>query len=46
LRKDGETTDGVGISGGTGEEDEALAVATIQDTGYDTEFSVFNRIAR
>lgn len=46
LKKDGEIVGGIGISGGTGDEDEALASAVLADTGYELEFAGFNRIRR
>jgi uncharacterized protein GlcG (DUF336 family) len=46
LCRDGDLVGAFGISGGTGEEDEAIAKATLEDTGYDTEFNAFNRIAQ
>jgi uncharacterized protein GlcG (DUF336 family) len=46
LQRDGEIVGGVGISGGTGEEDQALAEQTLAGLGYDLKFAGFNRIAR
>jgi uncharacterized protein GlcG (DUF336 family) len=46
LEKDREIVGAIGVSGGTGDEDEALARATLADLGYELEFANFNRIAR
>jgi uncharacterized protein GlcG (DUF336 family) len=46
LKKDGVVLGGIGISGGTGEEDETLAEGAVTECGYETDFSAFNRIAR
>ena len=44
LRKDGVVIGGLGIAGGTGEEDEALGEAILSEAGYDIKFDQFNRI--
>ena len=46
LKKDGELIGGVGVAGGTGEEDEAIGIAALQDLGYELDFVGFNRIAQ
>jgi uncharacterized protein GlcG (DUF336 family) len=46
LRRGGEIVGGIGISGGVAEEDEALAEAVLEETGYELDFAGFNRIAR
>lgn len=46
LKRDGEIIGAIGISGGTGDEDQALAEAALADTGYELDFVGFNRIAR
>ena len=46
LKRDGAIVGGIGISGGTGEEDETLADGAVTDCGYETDFSAFNRIAK
>jgi uncharacterized protein GlcG (DUF336 family) len=44
LRKDGAVIGGLGISGGTGEEDEALGQAVLTEAGFDLKFEQFNNI--
>lgn len=44
LKKDGTILGGIGVSGGTGEEDEEIALATLKALGYDTNFAEWNRI--
>jgi uncharacterized protein GlcG (DUF336 family) len=44
LRKDGAVIGGLGISGGTGEEDEALGQAVLIEAGFDLKFEQFNNI--
>jgi uncharacterized protein GlcG (DUF336 family) len=44
LKRRGELIGGVGVSGGTGEEDEQVGLAALQDIGYELEFSAFNQI--
>ncbi|MDX2377513.1 heme-binding protein [Microbacterium sp. LRZ72] len=39
LKRDGEFVGGVGVSGGTPQEDEELAQAVIAELGYDTDFA-------
>lgn len=46
LKRDGEIVGGIGISGGTGEEDQALAEQTLAGLGYELDFAGFNRIQR
>jgi uncharacterized protein GlcG (DUF336 family) len=46
LKRNGEIVGAIGISGGTGEEDQALAEAALAETGYELEFVGFSRIAR
>jgi len=46
LKRDGEIIGAVGISGGTGDEDQALAEGTLAELGYELDFAGFNRIAR
>lgn len=46
LKRDGEIIGAVGISGGTGDEDQALAQGTLEELGYPLDFPGFNRIAR
>jgi uncharacterized protein GlcG (DUF336 family) len=46
LKREGEIIGAIGISGGTGEEDQSLAEAAIADAGYELDFVGFNRIAR
>jgi uncharacterized protein GlcG (DUF336 family) len=44
LRRDGIIIGGLGIAGGTGEEDEQLGESTLAEAGYDVKFEQFNRI--
>ena len=44
LRRDGVVVGGLGIAGGTGEEDEAMGEAILVEAGYDLKFEQFNRI--
>lgn len=44
IKKDGELLGGIGVSGGTGEEDEALAIAVLDKLGYDTNFAEWNAL--
>jgi uncharacterized protein GlcG (DUF336 family) len=46
LKRDGDIVGAVGISGGTGDEDQALAEGALTDLGYELDFAGFNRIAR
>lgn len=46
LKRDGEIVGAIGISGGTGDEDQAVAQATLEDTGYELDFVGFNKLAR
>ena len=46
LKRDGEIVGAVGISGGTGDEDEAVAQNALADLGYELDFAGFNRLAR
>ena len=46
LAREGEIIGAIGISGGTGDEDEALARAALADLGYTLDFAGFNRLAR
>jgi uncharacterized protein GlcG (DUF336 family) len=46
VKRDGELIGGLGISGGTGDEDEALARATLEGLGYELDFAQFNRLGR
>jgi len=44
LKKNGEIIGGIGIAGGTGEDDEQVAIATLEDTGYELDFVGFNTL--
>lgn len=44
IKRDGQLLGGLGVSGGTGEEDEALAIKVLADLGYDTNFSEWNAV--
>jgi uncharacterized protein GlcG (DUF336 family) len=44
LRKDGVLVGGLGIAGGTGDEDEQIGEATLTEAGYDLKFEQFNRL--
>jgi uncharacterized protein GlcG (DUF336 family) len=46
LKRDGAIVGAIGISGGTGDEDQALAQGTLEELGYPLDFPGFNRIAR
>jgi uncharacterized protein GlcG (DUF336 family) len=46
LKRDGEIVGAIGISGGTGEEDQRVAEAVIADLGYELDFAGFNRLER
>ncbi|HTZ05730.1 MAG TPA: heme-binding protein [Gaiellaceae bacterium] len=46
LKRDGEIVGAVGISGGTGDEDEALAQGALEALGYPLDFPGFNKLAR
>jgi len=43
VKKDGTVVGGIGVSGGSGEEDEAVAQASLDDTGYELDFPGFKR---
>lgn len=45
LKRDGQLLGGIGISGGTGEEDGEVALNVLNELGYDTKFSEWNRVA-
>jgi uncharacterized protein GlcG (DUF336 family) len=44
LRKAGELLGGLGISGGTGEEDQEIAETVLKKLGYDTNFAEWNAV--
>lgn len=44
IKKDGRIIGGMGASGGTGEEDEALCVKVLGQLGYDTNFAEWNQV--
>jgi uncharacterized protein GlcG (DUF336 family) len=44
LKRDGEIVGGLGISGGTGHEDEQIAQAVLDDVGYELDFVGFNKL--
>jgi uncharacterized protein GlcG (DUF336 family) len=46
LKRDGEIVGAVGISGGTGDEDQAVAENALADLGYELDFAGFNQLAR
>jgi uncharacterized protein GlcG (DUF336 family) len=46
IKRDGVIVGGLGISGGTGEEDEELAVASLAELGYELDFQGFNPVPR
>jgi uncharacterized protein GlcG (DUF336 family) len=46
IKKDGAILGGIGISGGTGAEDQTLCEAALTDTGYELDFAAFNSISR
>ncbi len=44
LRKNGDLMGGLGIAGGTGEEDQQIAEDTLREAGYALEFEQFNAL--
>jgi uncharacterized protein GlcG (DUF336 family) len=44
LRKNGILMGGLGIAGGTGEEDQLIAEETLQEAGYELKFEQFNSL--
>ncbi|MFV0245675.1 MAG: GlcG/HbpS family heme-binding protein [Qingshengfaniella sp.] len=44
IKKDGDIIGGLGASGGTGEEDEALCIEVLSQLGYDTNFAEWNKV--
>ena len=44
IKRDGELLGGIGVSGGTGEEDEELCIKILARLGYDTNFSEWNAL--
>ena len=46
LKKNGEIVGGLGVAGGSGEEDEEIALAALKACGYETNFAEWARIPR
>lgn len=46
LKRDGVIVGGLGVSGGTGEEDEEVARAVLTELDYELDFAGFNTVAR
>jgi uncharacterized protein GlcG (DUF336 family) len=44
LRKNGILIGGLGIAGGTGEEDQLIAEETLREAGYELKFEQFNSL--
>lgn len=44
IKKNGELLGGLGISGGTGEEDQEICEAALAETGYELEFKEWNQV--
>jgi uncharacterized protein GlcG (DUF336 family) len=44
IKRNGELLGGIGISGGTGPEDEEMCVKTLATLGYDTNFAEWNAL--
>ncbi len=44
LKKGDEILGGIGLSGGTGEEDEEIALNVLKQLGYDTDFAEWNKV--
>lgn len=46
IKKDGVIIGGLGIAGGTGEEDQQVCEAVLAEAGYDLEFAQFNSLKK
>jgi len=46
IKREGQILGGVGVAGGTGEDDQEIALAALRDCGFDLEFSEWNRVQR
>ena len=46
IKKNGELLGGIGVSGGTGEEDQQICEAALRETAYDLDFSEWNRVTK
>lgn len=46
IKKEGTLIGGLGVSGGTGEEDQQICDAALAALGYETEFAEWNRIRK
>jgi len=44
IKKNGEILGGVGVSGGTGEEDQEIAIAALRACGYELDFAEWNPV--
>jgi len=46
IKREGQILGGVGVAGGTGEDDQEIALAALRDCGFDLEFSEWNPVQR
>jgi len=46
VKKNGQILGGVGVAGGTGEDDQEIAVAALRECGFELEFAEWNPVQR
>ena len=46
VKKNGQVLGGVGVAGGTGEDDQEIAVAALRECGFELEFAEWNPVQR